>query len=147
MLKEKLRGDKPRWLILLIDMWVVWSTYVFCYYLVFKQRGDIVWEPLSAQLITATIVYFVFFLVFQPYKSVIHRTGLRDLQRIAGTVSCAFVILVTIGWLFELEPLPHSIATIFRTFYYTQLLLHAFMTGFFLCFIRIIYRSLHHALF
>src|SRR5690606_31465108 len=147
MLKDKLRADKPRWLILLIDMWVVWSTYVFCYYLVFKQRGDIVWEPLSTQLITTTVVYFFFFLVFQPYKSVIHRTGLRDLQRIASTVSCAFVILAMTGWLFELGPLRNSLSPIFGTFSHTQLLLHAFMTGFFLCFMRIIYRSLYHALF
>ncbi|TYR36892.1 polysaccharide biosynthesis protein [Sphingobacterium phlebotomi] len=147
MLKDKLRADKPRWLILLIDMWVVWSTYVLCYYLVFKQRGDIVWEPLSAQLITTTIVYFIFFLVFQPYRSIIHRTGLRDLQRIASTVSCAFVILAMIGWLFELAPLRNSLSPIFGKFSHTQLLLHAFMAGFFLCFMRIIYRSLYHALF
>src|SRR5690606_35307309 len=106
-----------------------------------------VWEPLSAQLIITTVVYFVFFSVFQPYRSVIHRTGLRDLQRIASTVSCAFVILAMIGWLFELEPVRDSLSPIFGTVSHTQLLLHAFMTGFFLCFMRIIYRSLYHALF
>lgn len=147
MLRKKLRDDKPRWLILLIDMWVVWGTFILCYYLVFKQRGEVDWQPLSAQLLITTIVYFIFFLIFQPFRSVIHRTGLRDLQRIASTVLAAFIVMALTAWLMESGPLSNSLLATFGTFSHTQLLLHAFMAGFFLCFMRIIYRSLYHVLF
>lgn len=128
-------------------MWLVWSTFILCYYLVFKQRGEMDWQPLSAQLLTTTVVYFIFFLIFQPYRSVIHRTGLRDLQRIASTVVAAFTVLAIFAWLLEWPRLASSSFHLFGTFSHTQLLLHAFMTGFFLCFVRIVYRSLYHAIF
>src|SRR5690606_35869713 len=89
----------------------------------------------------------IFFLIFQPYRSVIHRTGLRDLQRIASTVVAAFVVLAIFARLLEWPKLIPSPFHFFGTFSHTQLLLHAFMAGFFLCFMRIIYRSLYHALF
>ncbi len=147
MLRDKLRGNKPRWLILLIDMWVVWSTFILCYYLVFKQGGEIDWQPLSSQLLAITGVYFIFFLIFQPYRGVIHRTGLRDLQRIASAVVAAFVVLAVFARLIEWPALSFSLFPVFGKISHTQLLLHAFMAGFFLCFMRIVYRSLYHALF
>lgn len=147
MLRDKLKVNKPRWLVLLIDLWVVWSTFILCYYLVFKHRGEMDWQPLSAQLLTTTIVYFIFFLIFQPYRSVIHRTGLLDLQRVAGTVVAAFITLAVLARVLELPQLASSSFHLFGDFSHTQLLLHAFMTGFALCFIRIVYRSLYHAIF
>ena len=128
-------------------MGVVWSTFVLCYYLVFKQRGPIDWQPLSMQLLAVTIVYFGLFLLFKPYRSVIHRTGLRDLQRIASAVLGSFMVLAVLAKLIELPPLSETAIQPFDRFSHTQLLLHAFMAGFFLCFMRIIYRSLYHALF
>lgn len=147
MLRNKLQSNKPRWLILLIDMSLVWGTFICCYYLVFKQRGAIDWQPLSAQLLLTTAVYFIFFLIFQPYRSVIHRTGLRDLQRVASTVLGAFIVMSVTVWLVERKPWGDSLFSVFGAFSHTQLLLHAFMAGFALCLVRIVYRSLYHKLF
>ena len=146
-LKEKLRGNKPRWMVLLVDLGLVWISYIVCYFLVFKQRGTLSWEVLDDQLLVTSLVYFIFFLIFQPYNSLIHRTGLRDLQRVAWTVAAAFVTLDILTRIFENIPSLHPIVQLFSSFSQTELLLHAFMTGFSMCVVRIFYRSLYHSLF
>lgn len=147
MLKNTLKENKPRWLILMVDIVLVWGTFIVSYYLVFKHRGAIDWHALAGQLLLAVATYFLFFLIFQPYRTVIHRTGLRDLQRVAKTVVAAFVTLAGLATIVEWWPLATLSLQWFGVFSHTQLLFHAFMVGFAMCLGRILYRSLYHALF
>src|SRR5690606_20511682 len=146
-IKDTLKGNKPRWLILLVDLFLVWGSFFISYFLVFKQRGVMDWEPVELQFALITGVYLLFFLLFQPYRSVVHRTGLRDLQRIALTVSSAFLLLAICARLQEWRPELFSFLGMFASFSHTQLLLHAFMTGFAMGVVRIGYRSVYHNLF
>src|SRR5690606_22411537 len=146
-LKDKLRRNKPRWLVLLIDLFLMWASFFISFFLVFKQRGTVDWQPFELQFVVVTLVYFLIFLLYQPYRSVIHRTGLRDFQRIALTVASAFLFLAICARLQEWRPQLFSFLDVFASFSHTQLLLHAFMIGFAMAFIRIAYRSLYHSLF
>ena len=147
MLKNTLKENKPRWLILMIDIVLVWGTFIVSYYLLFKHRGVIDWQSLASQLLLVIAIYFLFFLIFQPYRTVIHRTGLRDLQRVAKTVVAAFLTLAGLATVAEWSSLATRSLQWFGVFSHTQLLFHAFMAGFAMCFGRILYRSLYHALF
>src|SRR5690606_5709906 len=130
MLKNTLKENKPRWLILMIDIVLVWGTFIVSYYLLFKHRGVIDWQSLARQLLLVIAIYFLFFLIFQPYRTVIHRTGLRDLQRVAKTVVAAFLTLAGLATVAEWSSLATRSLQWFGVFSHTQLLFHAFMAGF-----------------
>lgn len=89
--REGLLLDKPRWLVLLIDVLIVSTTFGISYILIFKHRGVVEVDNLFVQLLGVSAVYLLWFLIFGTYKSVMHKTGIRDLQQLVATIVCAFI--------------------------------------------------------
>lgn len=151
--REGLRMNKPRWVILVIDLLLMAGAFVVSFVLIFKERNGIethnlvsMLDRMLGQLALVGIVYLLCFLGFQTYRSVIRRTGIRDLQQVAITVFVALVLAITVthlihwqikSWTFFLPIVPFSD---------TQLLFHAFITGFGMSFARVVYRALYHEL-
>lgn len=145
--------NKPRWVILLIDLLLMAGAFVVSFVLIFKERNGIethnlvsLLDRMLGQLILVGTIYLLCFLGFQTYRSVIRRTGIRDLQQVAITVFVALVLAVTVTHLihWKIKSLPFFVPIV--PFSDTQLLFHAFITGFSMSFARVIYRAMYHEL-
>ncbi len=151
--REGLRMDKPRWIILVIDLLLMAGAFAFSFVLIFKERNGIAvhdmlgqFDRMLGQLAIVGTIYFLCFLCFQTYKAVIRRTGLLDIQRLAITIVTAFILAVVVTHLihWKIEYLPFLSKII--PFSDTQLLFHAFVTGFSMSFVRVLYRAVYHEL-
>ncbi|SKB89026.1 NDP-sugar epimerase, includes UDP-GlcNAc-inverting 4,6-dehydratase FlaA1 and capsular polysaccharide biosynthesis protein EpsC [Sphingobacterium nematocida] len=151
--REGLRMNKPRWVILVIDLLLMAGAFVVSFVLIFKERNGIethnlvsMLDRMLGQLALVGSIYLLCFLGFQTYRSVIRRTGIRDLQQVAITVFVALVLAVTVTHLIHWQIKSWTFFVPIVPFSDTQLLFHAFITGFSMSFARVIYRALYHEL-
>lgn len=141
--KEGLSINKPRWIILLLDMIIVATAFFVSYVLIFKHRGRVEIDDMIRQALLVSVVYLIWFCIFGTFKGVVHKTGIRELQRIVLAIGLAYfsaeLICKGIEWLYPAYDgiLPFSD---------TQLLFHALIAGFGMTFSRVLYRALYHEL-
>lgn len=141
--KEGLSINKPRWIILLLDMMIVAIAFFISYILIFKHRGGVAFEDMTRQALLVSGVYLIWFCILGTFKGVVHKTGIRELQRIVLAIGLAYfstvLIAKVIEWLYPSyeDMLPFSD---------TQLLFHALIAGFGMTFSRVLYRALYHEL-
>jgi len=141
--KEGLSINKPRWIILLLDLTIVVTAFFISYVLIFKHRGEVQLDEMIRQALLVSSVYLIWFFVFGTYKGVVHKTGIRELQRIVLAIGAAYfstvLICKAIEWLYPTYDamLPFSD---------TQLLFHALIAGFGMTFSRVLYRAVYHKL-
>ena len=144
-LRNILRKDGPRWLVLSIDLFSVWLSFVMSYILVLKHRGPI---SISLMLIESAIVssiYLLVFLWFRPYQSIVRRTGLRDLKLIGNCVAVAFFLTILSSYIWEFL-VPDQLE---QQYYFsqTQLLFHALLIGIVMASVRLFYKAIYHSFF
>lgn len=144
--REGLLLDKPRWLVLLIDVLIVSTTFGISYILIFKHRGVVEVDNLFVQLLGVSAVYLLWFLIFGTYKSVMHKTGIRDLQQLVATIVCAFISVEILCKFIEWNASVSSMLENILPLSDTQLLFHALIAGFGMTFLRVLYRSIYHEL-
>jgi FlaA1/EpsC-like NDP-sugar epimerase len=87
----------PRWMVLLIDLTVVWFSFLVAYIL--RYNFDV--SPLSVsgalhQSFLVLVVYLIFMLVFQSYAGMIRHTTIRDTYKIIFTTTSALAVLFTL---------------------------------------------------
>ncbi len=93
--------NKPRWVILLIDMIIVVISFLASYVLIFKHRGGVEPDALRIQLILVSTIYLICFVALGTFKGVIHKTGLRELQRMVFAIGMAYFASVLVCKLLE----------------------------------------------
>lgn len=142
--REGLSVNKPRWVILLIDMIIVVVSFLASYVLIFKHRGGVELDALRIQLILVSTIYLICFVALGTFKGVIHKTGLRELQRMVLAIGIAYFASVLVCKLLEWTQ-PSFLHEAFP-FSDTQLLFHALIAGFGMTFSRVLYRALYHEL-
>lgn len=144
-LRSILRKDGPRWLVLSIDLFSVWISFILSYVLVLKHRGEISVPLMLLESAVVTCIYLAVFLGFKPYQSIVRRTGLRDLKLIGNCVAVAFVLTIFLSYLWEF-----IVTDDLEERYYfsqTQLLFHGLMTGMALASTRLFYKTVYHSFF
>ncbi|WP_294346563.1 nucleoside-diphosphate sugar epimerase/dehydratase [uncultured Sphingobacterium sp.] len=144
-LKGFLRKDGPRWLVFLIDLFIVWFNFVLSYILVMKHRGVISWPIMLLESAIMSSIYVIVFIWFKPYQSIVRRTGLRDLKLIGNCIAVAFIIGVSLSYLWEA-----IVSNPIESRYYvsqTQLLFHALLTGISMASVRLLYKTAYHSFF
>lgn len=142
--REGLSINKPRWIILLLDMMIVVVAFFASYVLIFKHRGEIAIDAMQQQSILVSVLYLVWFCILGTFKGVVHKTGIRELQRIVMAIVLAYFSTVLVSKILEWSQ-PEFLKTIFP-FSDTQLLFHALIAGFGMTFSRVLYRALYHEL-
>lgn len=142
--REGLSINKPRWVILLLDMIIVILAFSVSYILIFKHRGGVEVNALRLQLILVSTIYLICFISLGTFKGVIHKTGIRELQRMALAVVMAYFLSVIVCKILEWTQ-PSFLHAAFP-FSDTQLLFHALIVGFGMTFSRVLYRALYHEL-
>ena len=142
--REGLSVNKPRWVILLLDMMIVIVAFLASYVLIFKHRGGVEMEAMQIQLFIVSAIYLICFFILGTFKGVVHKTGIRELQRIVLAIILAYFLSVVFCRLSEWSQ-PAFLKSAFP-FSDTQLLFHALIVSFGLTFSRVLYRALYHEL-
>src|SRR5690606_30907092 len=146
-LRNRFLREYPRWVVLLIDLLIVWATFVFSYVLIAQFRDELDFEEMVSQSLFALAIYFVSFVIFQPFRSIIRRTELRDLFVIAKCISAAFAVLLTVTTVANLLAPERSSPTFVQHLVNTsqiQLLLHAMMACAAMLAARLDYKAWYH---
>lgn len=142
--REGLSVNKPRWVILLLDMMIVIVAFLASYVLIFKHRGGVEMDAMQIQLFIVSTIYLICFFILGTFKGVVHKTGIRELQRIVLAIMLAYFLSVVFCRLSEWSQ-PEFLKSAFP-FSDTQLLFHALIVSFGLTFSRVLYRALYHEL-
>lgn len=138
--------NKPRWMVLLVDMLIVSTGFVISYILIFKHRGIVELDNLFVQLLVVSTIYLFWFLIFGTYKSVMHKTGIRDLQHLVFAVVLSYLSAELLCKFIEWNASVSSMLENILPLSDTQLLFHALIAGFGMTFLRVLYRSIYHEL-
>ncbi len=144
--REGMLFDKPRWMILLLDMLIVVLGFGISYFLIFKHRGTVDFDKLCIQAVVISAVYFACFLLLGTFRAVMHKTGILELQQLVFAVVVAFIVAEMLSKVIEFLAPPGSFLSGMLPFSDTQLLFHALISGFVLTFTRVLYRAIYHEL-
>ncbi|MGJ1215142.1 MULTISPECIES: polysaccharide biosynthesis protein [Sphingobacterium] len=142
--KKGLSINKPRWIILVLDMLIVAIAFFASYVLIFKHRGGININATQQQCMLVSAIYLIWFCTLDTFRGVVHKTGIRELQRIVMAIVLSYFSTVFVSKILEWSQ-PDFLKTIFP-FSDTQLLFHALIAGFSMTFSRVLYRALYHEL-
>lgn len=144
---KQLRKDNPRWVILLIDLVLVWGCYILANFVVnsFKGRFDLL--LMFKKSISVTLIYYLCFLYFKTYKGIVRRAGIQDAQNIMVAVGVAMLVLFGISYPARKIWEPTDFMGIFLRFSYAVIFMHAFLTMVMMVVARILYRTIYERIF
>jgi FlaA1/EpsC-like NDP-sugar epimerase len=117
-LKRILKYTSPRWLVLLIDLYIVLNTFLLAYFIRFNFSFNFDVAQLFVQLPVVFIAALLAFLLTGSYKGIIRYTGTRDAFNV--TIAAFLLLSVLVGVVlfnrnirvFEAFTIPLSIAVI-----------------------------------
>lgn len=150
-LTNRFLREYPRWVVLLIDLVIVWTTFVFSFVLIAQFRTELSLEEMMSQSLLALTVYFLSFIIFQPFRSIIRRTELRDLFVISKCITAAFAVLfvsTTVAGMLAGTSGNQSFPPFLQHLLDTsqiQLLLHAMMACAAMLAARFVYKAWYHS--
>jgi len=93
-LKRHLYRDHPRWIILIIDMFIVFVSYVLSIYVLYDLKGFADVSMMLKKLIIILFVYFTFFVSNSTFKGIVRQTGIQDAIKIFKTTATAYIVLM-----------------------------------------------------
>ena len=76
--KKLIKNNTPRWLVLLIDIYIVANTFIIAYLIRFNFNFSFNVAILSKQVPIVVLVSLASFLIIGSYKGIIRHTGYRD---------------------------------------------------------------------
>jgi len=95
-LKKLISKNAPRWLVLIIDIYIVTNTFFLAYFIRFNFTLNFDKSALLIQLPYVTTAALVSFLVIGSYKGIIRHTGIKDAIHI---FTANMIMLVLLGGL------------------------------------------------
>ena len=141
------RKDNPRWVVLLIDLWIVFLCYILANFVIGSFKGRLDYLLVINKSIVVVAVYFLIFFCFKTYRGIIRQSGLRDMQLITVTVAISVWLLMMISLLVRQLDDPHDGIGVFLRLSYAVLFTHATLTIVCMVAARIIYREIYEKLF
>ena len=131
-----LNRNASKWVVLVIDIILVYISFIFAYFIRFNTTLDFNIDALIYQSPTILVVALSSFFVVGSYKGIIRHTGNRDVLNVfAATLLMAFVMLSFVVFsrifhIFNLFIIPISV-----------IIIHYFVNTFVLIVSRFIKRS------
>jgi FlaA1/EpsC-like NDP-sugar epimerase len=93
-LKRHLYRDHPRWIILMIDMFIVFVSYVLSIYVLYDIKGFTDVSMMLRKLMIIVFAYFTFFVCNSTFKGIVRQTGIQDAIKIFKTTATAYIVLM-----------------------------------------------------
>lgn len=147
VLKKKLRKDNPRWVILLIDMIIVFGCYVASNFILNSFLGKFDVGLMFKQSILVLLAYLISFLSMKTYREIVRHTGLSEAIRIFKTVWLACMILFLVTLVVRSTTMEDSIWGEYLRLSYAVVFSHGFFTMVMLVAARVVYRQIYELLF
>lgn len=147
ILRRKFRKDSPRWVILLIDMIIVFGCYIASNFILNSFLGvfDIGLMLKKSLLILAA--YFIAFLFMKTYREIVRHTGLSEVIRIFKTVWLACMMLFLLTLLVRSTTTEDSVWGDYFRLSYAVVFSHGFFTMVILVAARVVYRHIYELFF
>jgi FlaA1/EpsC-like NDP-sugar epimerase len=118
MLKRFVKYSTPRWIVLLIDIYIVTNTFILAYLIRFNFNFNFNVSKLIYQEPLVIIVALISFYIIGSYKGIIRHTGLRDAIKVTLAsflmlmFLVVFVLINRVVAVFENFTIPLSILII-----------------------------------
>lgn len=146
-LRRRLRKDNPRWVILMIDMWFVFASYVFSNYVVNNFRGVFDIALMLKKVVVILPIYLLMFLCYDTFRGIVRQTGIRDTIKIFKTVGSAYVILMVLTLIIKAIFDKGTLAGDYLRLSYGVLTMQATILLVIMVGARVIYRTIYEYLF
>ena len=135
---QVLNRNASKWVVLVIDIILVYISFIFAYFIRFNTTFNFNIDALIYQSPTLLVIALLSFFVVGSYKGIIRHTGNRDVLNVfAATllmvfVMLSFVVFSRIFHIFNLFIIPISV-----------IIIHYFVNTFVLIVSRFIFKSLY----
>jgi FlaA1/EpsC-like NDP-sugar epimerase len=99
IIKKFIKNNAPRWLVLIIDIYIVVNAFILSYLIRFNFNFDFDSKDLILQLVVTTFISLLSFLAIGSYKGIIRHTGYRDSLNILVASFLIFLMLSSVVFL------------------------------------------------
>jgi len=99
IIKKFIKNNAPRWLVLIIDIYIVVNAFILSYLIRFNFNFDFDSKDLILQLVLTTFISLLSFLAIGSYKGIIRHTGYRDSLNILVASFLIFLMLSSVVFL------------------------------------------------
>jgi len=144
---RRFRKDNPRWVVLLIDLIIVFICYILSHFVIYSFRGRFDYDLMMSKAPLVLLVYWAVFLIFKTYKSIVRQSGIRDVQRIMTTVFVVSAILLMLSFVLKQFIERETPWAAYLRLSYAVIFTHAMLTMVSLVASRIVYRWIYERLF
>ncbi|WP_312557464.1 polysaccharide biosynthesis protein [Empedobacter brevis] len=143
--------NTPRWVVLVIDIIIVFLSYIISNFILNSFLNTFSIEKLVYKLPFITLVYFFCFIYFKTYKGVVRKTGLKDAENVFVSNTTAFLILFFISFIYRqfLEHNLSSSSALSSTFRmsYSVIFVHLFISTVAMVIARLYYKWIYDYFF
>lgn len=140
--KERLRRDTPRGIVLCIDVLIVVCCFCVSNFILSSFYGIFDFNHTLCKIPTVVTVYFLTFILFKTHRGVVRQTGLKDAQSVLMSCFFAAFVLTVISVFQRNGVLPISLSPYFR-FSYSIIILHMLLTVVVMVGARMFYSSFY----
>ncbi|MCW2262253.1 MULTISPECIES: nucleoside-diphosphate sugar epimerase/dehydratase [Sphingobacterium] len=140
-LKRHLYRDHPRWIILIIDMFIVFVSYVLSIYVLYDIKGFTDICMAMKKLIVTLPVYCIFFVCNSTFKGIVRQTGIQDAIKIFKTTVTAYIVLMLFMIVVKSVVTRGSVVSDFLRLPYGLLTMQFCMLLVFMIGSRVVYRT------
>ncbi|TDQ73510.1 FlaA1/EpsC-like NDP-sugar epimerase [Sphingobacterium yanglingense] len=146
-LKKRLRKDNPRWVVLMIDVAIVYTCYLLSNVLINSFRGIFSVDLMLQKSILIVSVYTLTFWCLQSYKGIIRQTGISDAVHIFKVVGLACLLLAIPTIVIRNFVAKGTVWGDYLRLSYSVIFMHGFLTMVAMVAARVCYRNIYEKLF
>lgn len=143
--------NAPRWVVLIIDILIVFISYIASNFILNSFLNTFSLEKLLFKLPIVVILYFICFLYFKTYKGIVKKTGLKDAENVFISNISAFLILLLISFVFrkfiESGNQETNIFSLLFRMSYSVIFVHLFITTVVMVVARLYYKWIYDYFF
>lgn len=147
ILRRKLRKDNPRWVILLIDIIIVFGCYIASHFILNSFLGVFDIGLMFKKSLLILSAYFIAFLTMRTYREIVRHTGLSEAIRIFKTVWLACMMLFITTLVIRSITGEDSVWGDYLRLSFAVIFSHGFFTMVILVAARVVYRHIYELLF
>ncbi|REE83077.1 FlaA1/EpsC-like NDP-sugar epimerase [Lutibacter oceani] len=92
--RELLKRNTPRWLVLIIDIYIVINTFILSYLIRFNFSFNFDTSKFIIQLPVVIVITLISFLIIGSYKGIIRHTGIKDSINVLLSSLLIFAFLI-----------------------------------------------------
>ena len=133
----------PKWIVLVYDLTVMGSVFIFSTYLVANFSAEqVVIQNTLHQIIASAFIFFVVYLIIKPHYNIIRHTTLKDFS------SIIYALLIGSSGLLVLSVAGRSNPTFeYYAIPYPVIIIQFFISVFILLTSRLFIKAIYHSLF